>query len=430
MALKDLNKARDFLKDTRDEYADVSDYKVVNNPNGDVSSDSLHNNIPFKQFKLDDVNDEILVRRAQVLGLGDPNNALSNSFYGINIKAHTAMVPNNQESMGVVFFTRPDLSLTDANCATERHFVSMLTDDENSYHASFRAYLDPDGQRNSAPTGTSPAGPYINSNLVDPLNPFISLLTNTCKTLTGWPDPIMDVSVSAPGRRGEVHGIADGVYKVFGQYDLTGTFKNIPFDPVRQLFDYWCMYQSNISIGRMFPNIKNIIAQRVDYYTRPYRLVLDKSRQIVTRIGAAGASHPLVTDIGRIFDYDAEKTLVEAPDVVMQFKCYGAIYNDPLLVVLFNELVSTYNPAMSTKQSRENSFVKLMPSEWSMFNYAAYPYINEESESGFRELEWWVLKENYDVINKFYAGIADSRETPAENLARVREDIRRNINKN
>lgn len=431
MAMKDLKKAASKFTDTTKELANTVNAGLKGEfpgngsaNNGGNSGDSLHNNTPFTPYKPDDKEQAKLTRRAQVLGLGDPDAALENAFYGLNIKAHTAMVPQNQEKTGLIFFTKPNCYLSDANCVTDRHFVPMLTQNSDSFQAAYRAYLDPLGQR-ERDTQIN-IGPYVNSVLVDPNNPFIALLTNTCKTLTGWPDPIMDTFVSERGRRQEVYGLADGVYKVYSDFDLTGTFKNIPFDPVRQLFDYWCMYQSNVSMGRMYPRLSSIINIRVNYQTRIWRIVLDKSRQIVTRIGCTGASHPLVTDIGRIFDYDAEKTQVETNDVTMQFKSYGAIYNDPLLVVLFNQLVSYFNQGLSVKKFRESSYQKLKPGEWGMFNHSAYPLINEET----RELEWWCLKENYDLIQNYYgpAGLMSS-EDPVEKAVNIREIIKNVISR-
>lgn len=415
MSLKDLNKARDKVRDVRDNLSSISNHVVVENPaDGDISSDSVHNNTPINKYKQDDKIDQALVRRAQAVALGDPEVALESAFYGINIKAHTAMTPMNQESSGLVFFTRPDLNLTDANCATDRYLANLLTTDDTTFQSAIRAMLDPRGQTERAPSGREP---YAKSMLVDPLNPFMPLLTNTCKSLTGWPDPIMDTYVSTPGRRQEVYGIADGNYKIYNQFDLTGTFKNIPYDPVRQMFDVWCMYQSNIVRGKTFPHIKNILARRIDYQTRCWRLILDKSRTYVTRIGAVGAAHPLVTDIGKIFDYESERTLVDSPDVVMQFKCYGAMYNDPLLLKMFNELIFQYNPALREKESREKLYVKLNPNEWSMFNHSAYPLIGEDTDDkNPREMQWWTLKEDYNLINEYYSGVVDKKQDPEEAL--------------
>ena len=72
----------------------------------------------------------------------------------------------------------------------------------------------------------------------------------------------------------------------------------------------------------------------------------------------------------------------------------------------FNRLVAIYNPQLRIKGvkngGRDNdivggdSYVKLTLHERRMFNYIAYPLVNEQTY----ELEWWVPREEYRKIKE------------------------------
>lgn len=406
MSMRDLVKKGQSIKNALNEFDDFINPGIVNNNNTNATGTNLHNNAPFYPYKENDPEQDLFMRRASALSHGDLDIAIGAAMRNINIRSQTAIVPQNKEQTGLILFTRPNCYLDDASCATDRMLAALMTTNPSSYQAAIRAYLDPNGQRQDQLDGSPP---YINCDLVDPDNIFIPLLTNTCLELTGWPDPVLDTADSTPGRRQEVYGFTDGIFRQHGKYTLTGVFKNIPRDPVRQLLDIWCLYQSNIARGKTFPSLKSIVSRRVNYMTRIWRLVLDDTRTIVTRIGCAHGARPLVTDIGRVFDYSSERPYTEATNVTTQFACYGVEYNDPILVREFNLTSSWFAKGLREKSSRERDFVKLSPVEWQMFG-GAYPLIDEETY----EIQWWVTKERYRTVTEYYGGSKDTSYASAE----------------
>lgn len=403
MSLRDLVEKTKSVKNTLEKFNTITNSGIITDPTATTLGNSLHNNAPFYPYKENDPEQELLLRRAAIAGFGDIDVAIGAAIRNLSIRSQTALTPQNKEQTGLVLFTRPNCYLNDTSCATDRMLAVLMSTNPRSYHSMIRAYLDPLGQRDN---NTDGGPPYIQCDLVDPDNVFMPLLTNTCLELTGWPDPVLDTSDSSPGRRQEVYGITDGIFRIHGKFTLTGVFKNIPRDPVRQILDTWCLYQSNVALGKTFPSLRSIVRKRVNYETRIWRLVLDDNRQFVTRIGCAHRARPLVTDIGRIFDYSSERHAAEATNVSTQFACYGAEYNDPILLDEFNKTSTYFNVPLREKITRNQFFVQLKPSEWQMFD-GAYPLIDIDTN----ELQWWVTKERYEGVMEYYGGSVDKSTT-------------------
>ena len=71
------------------------------------------------------------------------------------------------------------------------------------------------------------------------------------------------------------------------------------------------------------------------------------------------------------------------------------MYNDPILMVEFNEVVTMFNPLMADN-TRKTHYVKLSLRERMFLNFKAYPRINIHTS----ELEWWTSKKNYATYTK------------------------------
>ena len=404
--MRDLVNKGQSIKNTANDLDSLINSGIKDSSEAAVLGESLHNNAPFYPYKENDEEQNLFLRRASANGIGDLDIALGAAVRNINIRSQTALVPQNKEQTGLVLFTKPNCYLHDVACATDRMLSVLMTTNPSSYHSIIRASLDPTGHREDQLDGSPP---YVNCDLVDPDSIFIPLLTNTCLELTGWPDPILDTSDSTPGRRQEVYGYTDGIFRIHGKFTLTGVFKNIPRDPVRQMLDVWCLYQSNIARGKTFPSLKSIVKRRVNYQTRIWRIVLDDTRQIVTRIGCAHGARPVVTDIGRVFDYSSERPITEASNVTTQFICYGAEYNDPILIHEFNLTSTWFCQGLRHKERRDVEYVKLKPEEWQIFG-GAYPLIDEDTN----EMQWWVTKERYSAIIDYYGGTMDKSARSAK----------------
>ena len=75
--------------------------------------------------------------------LGSQQLALSNNLYGINHQGVKGVLPDNHDSYGLVFFTRPLLNLTSNNLRNVRQLYSLLTNNAYSMQNYVRNMLDP-----------------------------------------------------------------------------------------------------------------------------------------------------------------------------------------------------------------------------------------------------------------------------------------------
>lgn len=330
-------------------------------------------------------------------GQAPANRAMAESFYGINITGRGAPITLNTENQGYTFFTRPDLNLSYDNLQVDRVISGLLLNNPNSMQRMIRAYLDPQAHRGDND------GNKLECPGIDPLNPFISLLSNNLVSLTGWPDFTLGTYTSNPGLYKEVYSYVDDVPYIYSEYDLTATFRNLTGDPITWMMLMWGYYQGLVREGRIMPYPFNILHRCIDYNTRIYRLVMDVSRTYVTRLFACGASFPISAPLGRHADYTADGS--ESPfqtvneQVTFTFRTSGFTFYDHILVYEFNQTVEDANPSMrdsNRDQGGENSvMVKLAPYERNYFSSRAYPRINPAT----MELEWWVFR-NYYTAHK------------------------------
>lgn len=340
---------------------------------------------------LDGKSAEETIRQTAIVrrqgGLGELSSAVTLAYHGLNHRGYGNPIQNNTDNYGLVFFTRPRLNLSYDNIMRDRIFTVLASNKEISVQKAIRAWLDPVGSKKGAKGS-------FNTPLVDDLNPFITLLTNNINTLTGWPDPYVETFTSTEGVYKEQWGMIDGPSRFYGQFSLNATFRNIVDDPISQLFNIWTQYASRVYEGAFMPFLDSIFENEIDYNTRIYRLVLDHSRTYVQKIGACGASFPVANNLGASFNYDGSKPYSDEIDSIsVGFQCFGAIYNDPILVDAFNRTAYMFNPAMIPRE-RAKFYQKLKPEERLAFNYIGYPQINPET----MELEWWVSFEDYERI--------------------------------
>lgn len=312
-------------------------------------------------------------------GLGSLTSAQTNNLFGINHRGVGNPIPNNADNYGLTFFTRPRLNLSYDNISMVRMLTPLLSKDDLSIQRALRVLLDPDGQ--------------ISSGLVDPLNPFIPMLTNNLVSISGWPDVLVDTYTSKEGLHKEAWSMVDSVARNMGTYDVTATFRNIAGDPISLLFTIWVHYASLVYLGDLVPYPNMVLQNEIDYQTRIYRLILDPNRQYVQKIGACGAGFPVNSPLGASFDYTNNKPFNDNNDQLsIQFRCMGADYMDPILIKEFNDLVTKFNPSMRD-ESRGSIYRKLTKDETYYFNYQGYPRIDPYTF----ELQWWMPIEEYNA---------------------------------
>lgn len=370
-----------------------SNYQNVNDPN------------------IDKINTLDKFYRTTQVSIGSVSRPIANNLYGINHRNLKGAVPENRDSYGLTFFTRPALNLSRANLANIRKFYSLLTTNPNSVHAYVRCMLDPRISR----MGEFQADVSVNNNflatqeekaivkklrdkyfgstfrcpLVDEKLAFIPVLTNNLKSLSGFPDIVMPTYTTKEGLKREQWSIADGMIDIYEAYDIDCTFRNIKDEPIILLFETWLRYMAMVFEGMMSPYFDFIIENEIDYMTRIYRLVLDESKTFVKKMGATGVAFPVNVPNGKFFDYDdTEKYNNNNKDISIRFKCLGAEYNDDILVKEFNTCTLIFNPELGNEinSGKLNNYVKIPFNMLEYFNYRGYPLIDKNT----LELCWYI----------------------------------------
>lgn len=317
------------------------------------------------------------------MGRSPINTSVSNAFYGLNITGRNGYIPTNTENHGYTFFTRPLMNMSYDNLIVDRVMSNLLLEQPHSVQRMIRCYLDP-----------SLGGQGITSPGIDPLNPFIPLLSNNLISLSGWPDFTINTQTSQPGVYREAYSYVDDIPYNYETFDLQASFRNLAGDPISFMMLIWGWYMGLVYEGRLMPYPDLILKNEIDYNTRIYRLIMDKSRRYVTRIGATGASFPMTSPIGNIFNFEGDGSETPFPtandQITVNFRCMGFTYYDHVLVYEFNRVVELFNTQMKPNHLGYE-MVKLNQNEKEFFNYSAYPHINELT----MELEWYVERQTY-----------------------------------
>ena len=325
------------------------------------------------------------------MGFGRTDQRIVNNLRAFNIIQNQTNPQAQTENMGYVFFTRPSLNLSYDNIAPVRKLTPLLTIEKESIWRYVRASLD---HVNSVYKGGNGDSPFV-----DPLNPFIPILTNTIETLGGWPNPSVDSYTSKAGNYKEQWSMVDGSYFLYGSYNLSASFNNPPGDPVSKLMNTWTMYQSLVYDGTIAAYPEPRIQRYIDYQTRIYRFVMDHSKTRILKWANCGVAYPTTNTDADSMDFDRSKNYNENIGRIDQnFLCSGAEYNDPITLYEFNAAVEIMNPSMRPKyRLGDNSrMVKLKQSEKMYMNFLAYPYINLQTN----ELEWWTFRHIHDKVTE------------------------------
>lgn len=339
--------------------------------------------------KIDTIDDFL----AKTQSIGSMDKAMSESLYGIN---HTK-VPNatidNKDNFGYAFFTRPQLNLSDSNLVHVRKFIDLLTQKDTDIHRYVRMMLDPSLKVSSKNAINSP---YINNRLA-----FVPVLTNNLKNMSGWPDMVMPTYTSKQGLKKEQWGIADGMVDIFDSFDIDCTFRNTVSEPIILMMQTWLYYMAYVFEGLIVPYPLFIADNEIDYNTRIYRIVTDSTNRYVTKIAAVGAAMPINVPTGKLFDFSSETPYnTQTKDVNIRFKCYGAMYNDSILIDEFNKTTVVFNPNMRKviasgfEPMQGHNFDKIPQQLKNRFNHRGYPLINTETF----ELDWWLDTTGEDKV--------------------------------
>lgn len=353
-----------------------------------------------------------------LLPVGSLDKALSNNLYGINHRGYRGILPENRDTYGYVFFTRPQLNLSAVNLRNVRKMYSLLTRNEKTIHRYVRNMLDPRlAISNSKPIKGmeqfyNPAD-FMSSSvqeaqllmlekitcpMVDENQGFIPILTNLIKKCDNWPDEVLPTFTSKEGVRREQWSIADGALDIYEVWDMNTTFKNIKDEPLILLFQTWLRYMSNVYEGMLSPYFDFIAENEIDYMTRIFRIVLDESKTFVKKMASTAAAYPINVPNGQFFDFDdTTKYNDSTKDISIRFKCHGVEYNDDILIKEFNDVNCIFNSdyAKYVYNRNESSLVEVPFNMLQYFNHRGYPYIDPET----LQLKWLVSTQSKTYKN-------------------------------
>lgn len=359
-----------------------------------MAEDASANSGPIVPHSLDDY--------FQSTPIGSIDRAIGNNLYGVNHRQIPGMVPGNKDVYGFTFFTRPQLNMQTDNLRNERRFYPLLTTNELSIHRFVRGTLDP-RLLYGYQFGNDKIPP-LKCPIVDNSFAFIPILTNNLNSISGWPDIAISPFSSKPGLYKEEWQIIDDIAKNYGSFDIDASFRNTRGDPILYMFYVWIHYAALAFEGKLSPYIDFITENEIDYNTRIYRLVLDRNKDVVTKIAATGASFPVSVPTGSFFDYNNDKPYNDQnKDITIRFRCLGVDIMDDILIKEFNETVSIFNPDMA--DGKRGEMIKVSKNTAAMFNNRGYPRINPDTY----ELEWYVFKDNFTNRTKAFleANLAD-----------------------
>jgi hypothetical protein len=349
-------------------------------------------------------------------GMGDHYTAMQNLFYGINHRGTGIPITPNTDHYGLTFFTRPDLNLSYDNINGDDRLKPYLIEDQKDIRRAVRALLDPRGNRgeNIGSKNESIFLDKIESKLIDPDLPFISLATNNLMSLSGFPDMVANTFTTTPGIYKEEQSIIDDVSFDYSAYDITANFRNVVGDPITSLFYLWWCYSTMVYAGRLMPYPKNIFKNRIDYNTKVYRLVLDPTRTYVTKM-ATTIAIPTTVPMGSHFNFDSQRPVTEENNQIsINFKCNGINYNRQRDIYEFNRLVGLFDVNMRPSPTGNNSmfnipnlndptaplagvvagkYAKINTDQMSYMNFRGKPRINPLT----MELEWYAPVDTFKV---------------------------------
>lgn len=326
-------------------------------------------------------------RLARISGFGEPAQAITHAFSGFDHRHSGGFEQRDYDHQGFVFFTRPRMNLSYDNLSMDRQMMPLATPRTDSMYRALRVMLDP-----RLPDVEEGEG--AESDIFDHRQAFMPLLSNLCQSLSGFPDITLETYTSPEGRAKESFSHVDDIADIYHTYDITANFENIAGNPITTLYHMWTRYASNVYLGQQVPYPDMVIENEVDYQTRIYRILLDKSKRFVKKIGAANVAFPIADPLGAEFNFQRETPFTEENlQVSIPFRAIGAEYHDPILIREFNQTVKDFNPAMRDSL-RDGIYHRLNAQEAELFNFTGYPYINEET----LELEWWIQQSLYDEV--------------------------------
>lgn len=296
-------------------------------------------------------------------------------FTGIDRFGNSIIEPSVSTN-GYVFFGRPKLNLSTSAIKNDRILSLLNTTDPSSINFAIRCLLDPIFANSSSITKEVYSSPLLNHNL-----PYIPLLTNTCKSVTGWPDPVLELETFEGGFFSETMSFAKGHDDLNRPVDLTLNFRDVMGDPLLFLFTIWFRWIHLATKGIVPPYYWYEEQGKICYSFSIYRFVTDTSGRFIKYWAKATGCILKSYPIGKYMDYDvSNRVITPGNDISIPVTCWVE-YMDPIILKEFNMWMKRWNPSIE-------SYDNLTQDEVPYYNFYGIPYI--DTTTGTNELVWKV----------------------------------------
>ena len=316
--------------------------------------------------------------------IGSKERALGNTLYGFNHANIKPVLDKEYDVLEKVFFVRPQLNMTASNLRNDREMTNLITTGTNTLQSYIRHTLDPRLLYSTSKNENKQAPIFMDNE-----NPFIPLLSNTLRTMSGFPDRTLPTFTSKSGVRGEQYTAPDGIFDFHGIVEIDCVFDKVKGDPVERLLSTWTRVMGLQVDGTMVPYMQEDIMTTRNYDTRVYRLNLDATGTFLISIAATGIAFPIVDNIGKAFDYERDRQRDRGNTTNFRFRCIDVMYNDPILIHEFNITSAQFNRDIREMlKGNKHELFKLPRALKNQYNNIGYPIINDDT----MELEWWISK--------------------------------------
>jgi len=330
------------------------------------------------------------------IGMGNPGKVVTKHMSGMDHSGYTIPLPKSRARQGYVFATRPQLNMSKWNLNASRKTIQLLTKENKSIGSWIRNTLDPRLGRNipvtNNPTAKAFGEDMLDSNecpLVDEKSAFIPLLTNSMVSATGWPDKVMGKFTSNPNRYKDVYQQVDSAPNTREPLTIDITAVDTIGNPLFHLLDVWSDISMYTFSGEMEPYWDMVTQNEKDYEISFFRIVLDETGRFLERIIYTRPGFLEGLNQGHFYDFDKTTPYIAGGDTLnFRFSFPGAVYNDPVLISVFNRTVIAFNQDMR-EHVRKHKLRKIASGSVDpQNNFKGYPRIDPVTLA----FEWWVYK--------------------------------------
>lgn len=320
------------------------------------------------------------------IGAGDRNAQFQTITSKIDRFGKNMLLPNH-EVVGLTFITRPKLNFTTQSLRQDPILSMLDTLDPVSFQFAIRCYLDTKFSRGKHSYNGTPIMrlaeqcPFFNSE-----SPFIIPLSNCLMSMSGWPDPVIDTETTEGGFYSEDQTFAKGSDRLSRSYDLTLTFRDIQGGFIIALLYVWHRFIELVTRGEVTAYMEDIAARRLCYTCSIYRLVLDPSRQFVTKWAKATGCFPKSPPMGSFFNFgERESFITSTAQYSIPFTVNKVEYMNPLILRDFNTISKRYSQGLQNLSSNRDAMQRTPVSP--DYNFTGIPFI--DLDSGSNRLDFW-----------------------------------------